>query len=138
MLEELWGHYLAWDIAHLKMMVEILVESRWGPALASLLKSYTTDIIYSSMTLYKQVETIGEWFRMRQGTELAFHKYFDEPLSKRPFSIVATFIALDNTVQNSFFVTSMEIKEFVQVAHTDISEYEYARFKYSPYLPMLK
>ena len=56
MMEELWGHYLAWDTSHLRMIVDILTESRWGPALSSLLKSYTTDVIFSSMTIARQVE----------------------------------------------------------------------------------
>jgi hypothetical protein len=56
MMEELWGHYLAWDTSHLRMMVDILTESRWGPALSSLFKSYTTDVIFSSMTIARQVE----------------------------------------------------------------------------------
>ena len=51
MLEELWGHYTAWDILHLKKIIEIIIEERWGQGLQEILKSYTTDIIFSSLTL---------------------------------------------------------------------------------------
>jgi hypothetical protein len=51
MLEYLWGHYLAWDTPHLRMMIEIITEMRWGAALWSILKSFTADVIYSSATL---------------------------------------------------------------------------------------
>jgi hypothetical protein len=33
MLEELWGHYTAWDVLHLKKIIEIIIEERWGQGL---------------------------------------------------------------------------------------------------------
>lgn len=51
MFEELWNHYTAWDTVHLHLITDIIISERWGLALQSLLKSYTTDVIFTSLPI---------------------------------------------------------------------------------------
>ena len=58
-------------------------------------------------------------------------------MSKRPFGLISIFSVLEYNISGSL-MSMEETKEFVGKAHLDISEFEYARFKYSVFFPIFK
>jgi hypothetical protein len=54
MFEELWGHYTSWESNHLVRIFEILIQEKWQQGIQHLLRSYTSDLIFSSQSLEHQ------------------------------------------------------------------------------------
>ena len=54
MFRELWGQYTAWEAAHLVLVFRQLIEEQWTQGLQELLKSPTTEMLFSTQTLEKQ------------------------------------------------------------------------------------
>ena len=53
MFKELWSQYTAWEESHLIRLFEKLVAEKWKEGLLELLKSYTTELLFSAQTCEK-------------------------------------------------------------------------------------
>jgi len=113
-----------------------MISEKWGLALQSILKSYTTDVIFSSLPTGRRIEYVEFLLRQRKTTPVEFHKYFDEALARRPFSLIAIYAILEG--REAGLLTNTEIKAFIDKAHLDISEFEYAHLKYSAYNTLIR
>jgi hypothetical protein len=63
MLEELWNHYTAWDTLNLSLLLDVLISQEQGLALQSILKSYTTDVIFSALPIEAKIVFMDNLFR---------------------------------------------------------------------------
>lgn len=113
--------------------MDLIISENWGLALQTILKSYTTDVIYSSMSHWRQIEFINHMLTLRSRVGPEQYKYFDEPLSKRPFALITIYVLL---AEERLYPVS-DVRTFIDRAHLDITEFEYAHFKYSPFSPAL-
>lgn len=132
MLEELWNHYTAWDTIHLLKVIDIIISEAQGQALQSILKSFTTDVIFSSLPLTRQIELVEYLLKQRKATAIEFHRYFDAGLTRKPFTLPAIYVILDRSSE-ARPATTNEIIAFIEKSHLEIAEYDYAFFKFSPF-----
>jgi hypothetical protein len=93
-------------------------------------------VIFSSLPTARKIEYVERLLRQRKTKPVEFHKYFDEPLSRKPFPLATIYAILESRDED--LLTTPEIRAFVEKAHLDISEYEYAHLKYSPYHNLLR
>ena len=80
MFEELWSHFTAWESNHLIRIFEILVLEKWQQGLQHLLKSYTTEVIFSSQSLPYQAEIVAKFWSYRKQLDKDFSKTLDDAL----------------------------------------------------------
>lgn len=97
MFEELWSHFTAWESNHMMKIFEILVLEKWQPALQYLLKSYTTDVVFSSQSLPYQAEIVAKFWSYRKQLDKDFAKTLDDALLSKPFSLISIYTILENT-----------------------------------------
>ena len=137
MLEELWGTITPWDQTHFVKLVETLVAERWQQGLTSILKSYTTDVVFNSQSLNLQASIMSEIFKMKHTcTDKEVSKAFEDCLTQKPFTIISVYTALENNKDYGMSVT--DIKSFVERAHLGISEFEYGHLKFSTLNTLLR
>ena len=97
MFEELWSHFTAWEANHLIRIFEILVLEKWQQALTYLLKSYTTEVIFSSQSLPHQTEIVSKFFHYRKQLDKDFTKSIDDALMNKPYALISIYTVLENT-----------------------------------------
>jgi len=49
LFKELWNDFTAWDEQHVRALFKTLVHEHWKEGLNEFFKSYTTEVIYSSL-----------------------------------------------------------------------------------------
>jgi len=96
MFDELWSHFTAWESNHLVRIFEILILEKWQAGITHLLKSYTTDVIFSSQSLPHQAEIIHEFFNLRRQADKDLTKSVDDALMSKPYSLIAIYTVLGN------------------------------------------
>jgi hypothetical protein len=74
---------------------------------------------------------------MRAASAPEFHKYFDDSLTRKPFALAAIYALLDNS-EDRIYTNHTDVISFVDRAHLDIPEYDYAHFRYSPHNTLLR
>lgn len=136
MFEELWNQYTAWESNHLVRIFEILIIDKWQQALTYLLKSYTTEVIFSSQSLQHQAEILSKFFLYRRQLDKEAAKPIDEALTNKPYSLISIYTVLENTQDRVMPVA--DIKTFVEKALLDVSVYDYGHLKYSTLHSLLR
>ena len=75
-------------------------------------------------------------FAKRHASQPDYHKYFDLPLQRKPFALISIYTILEEPINRP--LTNAEIKGFVEKAHLNISDSDYAHIKYSTYNTTLR
>jgi len=96
MLSELWGSFVSWDIAHLELLMQWIIEEKWGAGLKVVLPSYTTDVLFSCQTFEKQHELAKGWLSHRPNVPQSFSVFLDQYLSEKPFAILTALAVLEH------------------------------------------
>jgi len=58
------------------------------------LKSLTTENLFTSHTYEVQRDIVTEWLKLRKETTADLHKPFDETLIHKPFSLITIYVLL--------------------------------------------
>lgn len=101
-----------------------------------MLKSYTTDVIFSSQSLSHQAEILSKFFHYRRQLDKESAKPIDEALTNKPYSLISIFTVLENTQDRVMPVA--DIKTFVEKALLDVTEFDYGHLKYSTLHSLLR
>lgn len=136
MFEELWDQYTAWESNHLVRIFEILIIEKWQPALTYLLKSYTTNVVFSSQSLFHQAEILSKFFHYRRQLDKESAKPIDDALTIKPFSLISIYTVLENTQDRVMPVA--DIKTFIDKAVLDVTEFDYGHLKNSTLHSLLR
>ncbi len=120
MLSELWSNFQAFDVPHLEHIVEHLIAAGWGAGLKSLLESYTTDVLFSSLRAEWQCGLVAKWVE-RVKAAPALQKDFDTAMQAPHFALPALCVYLEGE----------PTKALVEGCAKSVQDYEYYHFKNS-------
>lgn len=87
MLRELWSHYTAWDYLHLEHLAEILIKDKWGTGLNEVLKSYTTEVIFNSLTMAQRLTFVESLFTKSLTMTPESQRHVHAALQSAPFAL---------------------------------------------------
>jgi hypothetical protein len=94
MLVQLWKDSTAWNEYHLLRVVKQLAADKWLQGLQEVLKSYTTEIIYNSLSFFVKNDFVGEILKIRKTAPAESVKVLDENFFNRQNVVIQTIFKL--------------------------------------------